>query len=109
MEALMFLTEKRDEGIKGQMVYDGKGTREWLTREDSASPAAAHESVMLTAVVNAKEGQDMMCADLPNAFIQTEMPKVEKGEERVTMKIAGVPSGHVSSAKSTAMWTLCGL
>ena len=69
------------------MVCNGKGTREWLTREDSASPAAAHESIMLAAIINAKEGQDVMCADLPNALIQTEMPKVEKGEERIIMKI----------------------
>ena len=72
------------------MVCNGKGTREWLTREDSASPTAAHESIMLMAVINAKEGQDVMCADLPNGFIQTEMPKVEKGEERIIMKITGV-------------------
>ena len=31
-----------------------------------------------------------MCVDLPNAFIQTEMPKVEKGEERIIVKITGV-------------------
>ena len=73
------------------MVYNGKGTREWLTREDSASPTAAHESIMLMAIVNAKEGQDMMCADLLNVFVWTEMPKVKEGEERVVIKITGVP------------------
>jgi regulator of RNase E activity RraB len=35
MEALMLLTEKRDGTIKGRMVYNGKPTREWLSREDS--------------------------------------------------------------------------
>lgn len=90
MEALMFLTEKRDGSIKGRMVYNGKGTREWLTREDSASPTAAHESIMITANINAKEGRDVMCSDLPNAFIQTQMPKTKDGEERVVMKITGV-------------------
>ena len=49
MGALMFLTEKRDMSVKGRMVYNGKPTREWLTREDSASPTAALESIMLTA------------------------------------------------------------
>lgn len=29
--------------------------------------------------------------DTPNAFAQTAMPEKEAGEERVTMKIAGVP------------------
>ena len=48
MRSLMFLTEKKDGTIKGRMVYDGKPTREWLTREDSASPTAALESILLT-------------------------------------------------------------
>ena len=89
-EALMFLTEKRDQSIKGRMVYNGKPTREWLSREDSASPTAALESIMITAVIDAHEGRDIMTADVPNAFIQTEMPEPEKGQERVIMKITGV-------------------
>jgi hypothetical protein len=39
--ALMFLTEKRDKSVKGRMVYNRKPTREWLPREDAASPMAA--------------------------------------------------------------------
>ena len=90
MEALMFLTEKRDKSVKGRMVYNGKPTREWLTREDSASPTAALESIMITAVIDAKERRDVMCADIPNAFIQADMPTVEDGDEKVVMKITGV-------------------
>ena len=41
--ALLFLTEKRDGSIKGRMVYNGKPTRDWLSREDSASPTASLE------------------------------------------------------------------
>ena len=54
-EALMFLCEKKDGSIKGHMVYNGKPTREWLTREDVASPTAATESVFLTAAIDALE------------------------------------------------------
>ena len=32
----------------------------------------------------------LMSADVPNAFIQTEMPEIKQGEERVMMKITGV-------------------
>ena len=53
-QAFMFLAGKRDESIKGRMVYNGKPTREWLSREDSASPTAALESIMLTAVIDVK-------------------------------------------------------
>jgi hypothetical protein len=51
------------------MVYNGKPTREWMSREDSTSPTAALESIMLTAIVGAKEGRDVMTCDIPNAFI----------------------------------------
>ena len=90
MEALMLLTEKRDNSVKGRLVYNGKPTREWLSREDAASPTAATESIMLTSIVDAKEERDVMTGDIPNAFIQTKMPDVKDGEERVIMKITGV-------------------
>ena len=86
----MFLTEKRDKSIKGRMVYNGKPTRAWMSREDSASPTASLESIFLTAIIDAIEGRDVMTADIPNAFIQTVMPPVEDGDERVVMKITGV-------------------
>jgi hypothetical protein len=90
MESLMFLTEKRDKRVKGRMVYNGKPTREWLSREDSASPTAALESIMLTAAIDMHEKRDVMCVDIPNAFIQTHMPEIGPGDERVIMKITGV-------------------
>ena len=89
-EALMFLTEKRDGTIKGRMVYNGKPTREWLSREDSASPTVSLESIFLTSIIDAKEKRDVMSADIPNAFIQTDMPDPKPGEDRVIMKITGV-------------------
>ncbi|MGC9294940.1 MAG: hypothetical protein ACP5E8_06680, partial [Thermoplasmata archaeon] len=90
MEALMFLTEKRDKSIKERMVYNDKPTREWLSREDAASPTVALESIMLTAIVDAKEKRDVMTADVPNAFIQAQMPNLDDANERVFMKITGV-------------------
>ena len=90
VDALMFLSEKRDGTIKGRMVYNGKPTREWLSREESASPTAALESIFLTAIVDAKEGRDVMTNDVPNAFIQTPLPPTPEGAPRVMMKITGV-------------------
>jgi hypothetical protein len=68
-EALMFLTEKRDGTIKGRTVYNGKPTRDWYEKEDSASPTASLESIFLTSIIAAKEGRDIMTADIPNAFV----------------------------------------
>jgi hypothetical protein len=76
-QALMFLGEKRDGAIKGQMVYNGKPTREWLSREDSSSPTAALESIMLTGVIDAHEGRtNVMTCNIANAFIQALMPDI---------------------------------
>ena len=88
--ALMFLTEKRDGSVKGRMVYNGKPTREWLSKDDAASPTASLEAIMLTAVIDAKEGRDVMTADIPNAFIQTKLPDIKDGEDRAILKITGV-------------------
>ena len=43
---------------------------------------SALESIMLTAVIEAHGGgRDVMTVDIPNKFIQTEMPEREEGEE----------------------------
>ena len=55
VEAMMLLTEKKDKTVKGRMVYNGKPSRKWLTREDAASPTASLESIMITVVIDAKE------------------------------------------------------
>jgi hypothetical protein len=89
-QALMFISQKRDGTIKGRMVYNGKPTREWISREDSSSPTAALESIMITALIDAVEKRDVMTCDIPNAFIQALMPEMKDGEERVMMKITGV-------------------
>lgn len=44
VDALMFLTEKRSGDVKGQMVYNGKPTRDWLSRDEVASPTVTTES-----------------------------------------------------------------
>ena len=87
--ALIFLTEKRDGTIKAREVYNGKPTREWLSREDAASPTASLESLILLGVIDVKETRDVMCVDIPNAFIQARLPNADVGE-RIIMKITGV-------------------
>ena len=59
-----------------------------MSKQDSASPTVSLESLMLTAVIDAHEERDVMTADVPNAFIQTELPKID-GEDRTIMKITG--------------------
>ena len=72
------------------MVYNGKPTREWLSREESASPTVSLESIFLTSIIDANEERDVMTTNIPNAFIHAHMPDVKDGKARVIMKITGV-------------------
>ena len=87
-EGLMILNEKRSGRIKGRLAYNGKATREWITKEDKSSPTVLTESIKLTAAVDAYEERDVASMDIPNAFIQTILPP-RPDEERVIMKIRG--------------------
>ena len=87
--ALAYLTQKKSGEIKGRTIYNGSKTREWLSKEDLASPTASLQSLLVTMVIDAYEGRDTMATDVPNAFIQAKMPEVKNGEERVFMKIEG--------------------
>ena len=86
-DAMLLLAEKHSGEVKGRCVFKGNGTREWLTREDTSSPTASLEAIMVTCVIDAFERRDMMSLDLPNAYIQTLMP--EDAKARVMMKITG--------------------
>lgn len=86
LESLMFLTEKRDKSIKARTCANGSTQREYIDREEAASPTASTEAILITGVVDAKEERDVMSLDVPNAFVQTKMPKAK---ERVIMKIRG--------------------
>ena len=87
---LMFITEKRDATVKARLVYNGKPTREWISKEEATSPTVSLESIMLTAAIDAKEGRDVMSADIPNAYIQAELPPTPEGNDRVIIKLQGM-------------------
>ena len=70
-------------------MHNGKPTREWLSREESASPTASTEGIFLTALMDAWERRDVMSSDMPNVFTQAKLNH-GKGQARVTMKITGV-------------------
>ena len=86
MESLIFLSEKRDGKIKARTCANGSVQRKWMDKDETASPTAALESVIMTSVIDAKEGRDVATVDIPNAFIQTEIP--QEGE-RTILKIRG--------------------
>ena len=84
-EGLMTLSRKRSRNIKGRLAYNGKVTRDWISKEDKASPTVLNESIMLTTAIDAQENRDVASYDVPNAFIQTLLP-VKSSGERVIMR-----------------------
>ena len=88
MDSLIFLVEKRDGRIKARTCANGSIQRDYISKEESASPTVSTEAVLLTAVVDAHEGRDVMTTDIPNAFVQTPA-EIKDGEERIIMKIQG--------------------
>ena len=90
MESLMFLTEKRDGRVKARTCADGRKQRDWMSKEEAASPTVALESVMISCTIDAKEKRDVAIVDIPNAFIQTANEKLKEHHKRDIMKLRGV-------------------
>jgi hypothetical protein len=87
VESHMFLNEKRDGSLKGRTVDGGNKQRDYISKEDASSPTVTTEAVLLSCIIDAKEGRDVAVIDIPNAFIQT---RVEDEGDMAIIKICGV-------------------
>ena len=81
---LMFLKRKRCGKIKGRGCADGRKQRDYIEKEDAASPTVATEAVFITAVVDAVEKRHVVVADIPGAFMHSDM------DPNVHMRIEGL-------------------
>ena len=68
LASLMFLKEKRDGTVKGRACAVGTSQREYIKKEDAASPTAATESVFITSVIAAHEERGTAIFDILGAF-----------------------------------------
>ena len=85
MESLIILVQKQD----GSRAFaNGSTQRKYISKEDATSPTVSTEAVMVTGVIEAKQGREILTADIANACVQTNI-KYEKGQERISMKIKG--------------------
>ena len=69
----MFLKDKDGRTIKGHGCEDGKQQRNKYEKEVTASPTVATESVLMTAVIEAKENHDVAVVDIPGTFLQADI------------------------------------
>lgn len=88
MESLIFLTEKRSGEIKARTCADGSTQRGYISKEESTSPTAATDSVLVTGTIDAKQERDVMTLDVPNAFIQTPILK-GRNQRKQIIKLRG--------------------
>ena len=97
MESLIFLVEKCDGRVKARTCANGSTQRKYMDRDEAASLTAMTESILITAVIDAKQKRDVMTADIPNAFVQTDIEEKNhvKGE-RHYYEDPRTLSGHVT-------------
>jgi hypothetical protein len=79
----MFMTEKRCGRIKSRACMNGSKQRQWIKKEDAASPTVMSDSVMITTAIEAHEGRKVITLDIPGAFLNTEI------DEEVIMLLRG--------------------
>ena len=92
MNSLIFLTEKRDGTIKARACANGSTQRNYIKKDEATSPTVTTEALITTAVIDAKQGRDVVTLDIPNAFVQTPIPE---SEEKVIMRMTGLLVDHL--------------
>jgi hypothetical protein len=78
LESHMFLKEKRDGKIKGRTVAGGNKQRNYISKEDASSPTIATESVLLSCIIDAKEGRDVTLINIPNGGLYRRVSKPKR-------------------------------
>ena len=72
------------------MIFNGKPTKECLSRDNTSSPTASLVAIFETETIDAYGGQYIMVLDVTRTFIQTNIPTKKDGKERAIKKITGV-------------------
>jgi hypothetical protein len=83
LSSLMFMTQKRCGKVKNRACVNGSKQREWIKKEDAASPTVMTDSVMLTSLIEAHELRKVITLDIPGAFLHTDI------DEEVVMLLRG--------------------
>ena len=63
--------------------------RDHVLKDEASCPTASTDSILIASTIDARQRRDILTVDVPNAFVQTEMPQKDKGEI-VIMKIKGI-------------------
>jgi hypothetical protein len=83
LSSLLFLKEKQTGAIKGRACINGAHQREYISKEEAASPTVSMESTFITVATAANEKRKVRCYDFPSAFVNMDM------DEDVLMVLKG--------------------
>jgi len=103
MESLMFLVQKKCGRIKARTCANGSTQRQYITKDEATSPTVSHEAIIITGVIKSKQQRDIMTADIPDAFVQTD---IDQSGEKIIMKIKG-NYGYSGRCESRDIQQLC--
>ena len=67
----MFLTEKQCRKIKARKCADGRKQREYVNKQDAASPTVSLDSIFI--MVEAYENMDVAVIDVPRDFLHAKL------------------------------------
>ena len=88
MESLIILVKMQDCTPKARPCVNGSSQRKYTTKVNTNSPAVPTEAVLITGMIEAKQGRDVLTTYIPNAFVQIPIQQDEQ-QERIVMKIKG--------------------
>ena len=73
LKLVQLIKEKRCSRIKGRTCADGRKQRSYIPPEDATSPTVSSDAVLLSCMWDAHEGRYVATADVPGAFLHSDM------------------------------------
>ena len=83
LRSINLIKEKRCGRLKGRAVADGRPQRKLYDKSETSSPTVSTDALMLSLMIDAKEGRDVATADVAGAYLKAEM------DDFVVMKLIG--------------------
>jgi hypothetical protein len=73
LRAISLIKEKRCGKIKGRTCADGRSQRHLYSKEETSSKTVSTEALMISLMIDAKEGRDVAIADVAGAFLHADL------------------------------------
>ena len=73
LRAVNLIKEKRSGKLKGRTCADSRSQRAHYTKEETTSPTVSTDALMLSLMIDAKEGRDVATADVKGAYLHADM------------------------------------